>query len=630
MRVNSRVAGILMAAIACVSQAQSTAPVSDNAIPAAPQARSINQQVDGGQFHLLEAHNLFPQAISGRSQYLVPRPPNAMGAAMALRGSTGFHEELDRENSSGTGYQASSYVPLDSWIYPSFDRLAAMGYIPTSSATIRPWSRLECARLLAEAHEVTDEINETTAPLFSALDREFAHETHVIDGAPNAGSQVETVYGRFTGITGTPLRDSFHFGQTLADDFGRPYGHGANGIIGISGRGEAGPLALYFRGEYQYAGAIPLYSPAAQQAISAADGLPSGWNLRFGKTSRVRPVEVYAVLNLANWQLSFGQQSLWWGPDRTTSLILSNNAEAMPMLRLARAKPFKMPSFLGALGPGHFDAFFARQGGIHYVGLGANFTVHGDPAHALTPPPYLWGATLSFKPTENLEVGFAHTVIFAGYGRPLTFGTFLHTFSMYGNAQEVDPGKRVTQFNFTYHPPGLRKKVVLYTEEMAWDDPIQGKFIARYAMDPGIYIPRIPGVNKLDLRMEGVYTNLPKLPYQGYFYSNSHYPQGYTNYGQILGSWVGRQGQGGQASSTYWFSARNKATASYRKMTADKSLFRGGNLNDISGNLTWLIRRDMELSATTQYEHWKFPLLGTGATSNFTTTFEFRLFPKAR
>jgi len=297
------------------------------------------------------------------------------------------------------------------------------------------------------------------------------------------------------------------------------------------------------------------------------------------------------------------------------------------MLRLSRVRPTRLPSLLGLLGPIHFDSFLSREGGVHYVRLGPSFTLYGGPSQPLTPPPVLWGVTVSLKPTANFELGFSHTTIFAGYGRPLTFGTFFHTFSTTGNLQEVDPGKRATQFEFSYNLPGLKKNVVVYTEGFAWDDPLQGKFVGRYAMDPGVYIPRIPKLNRLDLRMEGVYTNLPKLPYQGYFYSNEHYPQGYTNYGQILGSWVGRQGSGGEASSTFWFSARNKATLTYRRMYSDKSFLEGGNLSHISGKVIWLLRPGAEFSAMCQYEQWKFPLLGAGAKSNFTSTFEVRLFP---
>jgi Capsule assembly protein Wzi len=567
-----------------------------------------------------EGHNsLLNDALSsGAAQWQPGLPPHI------------YDVDGQREESAGTRFKASSYVPLDSWIYPVFDRLAAMGYLPTSTAVIRPWTRLECARLLAEAHDSIDDVDDTNGTLLTALDTEFILEMNVIDGARNTGAQAESAYNRVTGIAGTPLRDSFHFGQTLVDDYGRPYGQGANVITGVSGRAEAGPLAFYIRGEYQYAAAMPAYNEAAQQAIAASDGLPFGWNLRFGTTSRARPIEVYASLNLSNWQISFGQQSLWWGPDRSTSLILSTNAAAMPMLRIDRTRPTRLPGPLSLLGPIHFDAFLARQGGIHYVGLGPTFILYGNASQPLTPPPYLWGIAVSIKPTENFEFGLAHTTIFAGYGRPLNLRTFIHSFSTTGNAQAVDPGKRVTEFNLEYHLPFLRRSVIVYDEGMAWDDPLQGKFVARYAMDPGVYLPRLPKLRKLDLRLEGVYTDLPKLVEQGFYYANAHYPQGYTNYGQILGSWIGRQGIGGEASSTYWLSARNKATISYRKMTSDKSLLQGGTLSDISGNVTWIVRSGVELSAIGQYEQWKFPLLGTGAKSNFTTGFEIRIFPKAR
>ena len=73
---------------------------------------------------------------------------------------------------------------------------------------------------------------------------------------------------------------------------------------------------------------------------------------------------------------------------------------------------------------------------------------------------------------------------------------------------------------------------------MAWDNPIQGHFTERFALDPGIYLPQISYIKKLDLRLEGVYTDLPGLPEEGYFYAIAHYLQGYTNNGQILGGWI--------------------------------------------------------------------------------------------
>src|SRR5262249_44040141 len=40
---------------------------------------------------------------------------------------------------------ALSYVPMESWVYPAIERLAAMGYIPSEFMGLRPWTRIECA-----------------------------------------------------------------------------------------------------------------------------------------------------------------------------------------------------------------------------------------------------------------------------------------------------------------------------------------------------------------------------------------------------------------------------------------------------------------------------------------------------
>src|SRR5690348_4024691 len=39
----------------------------------------------------------------------------------------------------------SIYVPLDSWVYAAFDRLAALGYASSAYSGMRPWTRGECA-----------------------------------------------------------------------------------------------------------------------------------------------------------------------------------------------------------------------------------------------------------------------------------------------------------------------------------------------------------------------------------------------------------------------------------------------------------------------------------------------------
>ena len=65
----------------------------------------------------------------------------------------GTFEREPKSEGYNPAYMGSTYVPLDSWVYPAFERLAALGYLPTEIIAIRPWPRLECARLIVEAEE---------------------------------------------------------------------------------------------------------------------------------------------------------------------------------------------------------------------------------------------------------------------------------------------------------------------------------------------------------------------------------------------------------------------------------------------------------------------------------------------
>jgi membrane-associated phospholipid phosphatase len=531
----------------------------------------------------------------------------------------------------------SSYVPVDSWVYPAFDRLIASGYINDRTVSIRPWSRLECARILSEVHQhLAEDLDSPDAHMMSLigdLDTEFGPETQLRTGnTPNVNAELESVYSRYTGISGPPLRDSFHFAQTIADDFGRPYGRGANNITGFSTNAAAGPFVIYVRGEYQYGSSSQEYTPAQAQDIAGSDfGLPVNSVPTFGKSSRLRTVEAYAGLNLANWQFTFGQQSLWWGANRSTSLLLSNNAEAMLMLRVERMSPMKLPSVLGLLGPMSVSGFLGRLGGHRYLRLGPDFVLYGDGIHQVDPQPYIWGANIAFKPTSNLELGFAITSVFAGHGRPLTLHTFLHTFSQHGNAQPVEPGDRSPAMSASYRLPKLRDKAVLYADAFSETQPFPLFFPLETALNAGIYLPQVPRIKKLDFRCEGIYTNIPgHNAGNNTYYVNAHYAEGDRNYGQLFTSWIGRGGNGGQASTTYWFSGRNQATLTYRRMTVNQSLLKGGNVDDISGGLNWMLRPHIEVAASLQYERWNFAELNPSPRSNLATTIEIRVWPKLR
>ena len=81
---------------------------------------------------------------------------------------------------------------------------------------------------------------------------------------------LESAYTRFMGIGGTTLRDSYHLGQTISNDYGRPYQSGFNNITGFSTVDELGRFSLYVRGEYQHApSAARVFTSLASQDLSA-------------------------------------------------------------------------------------------------------------------------------------------------------------------------------------------------------------------------------------------------------------------------------------------------------------------------------------------------------------------------
>src|SRR6266436_405545 len=172
----------------------------------------------------------------------------------------------------------SPYVPMDSWVYSAFDRLAAMGYVNSGMFGMRPWTRLECARLLTESedHGTVDDSSSEAARINLELAKEFSGELREMSGGENRGTKVESVYARVTGISGQPLTDGFHFGETIINDYGRPFQEGLNSADGFSAWATIGHLVAYVRGEYQHAPSAPALSESARQFIfSSNNSLPS-------------------------------------------------------------------------------------------------------------------------------------------------------------------------------------------------------------------------------------------------------------------------------------------------------------------------------------------------------------------
>lgn len=524
---------------------------------------------------------------------------------------------------------ASASVPLDSWVYPAFDRLTALGYAPSAYANLRPWTRMECARILFSAENdlyIADLANSSDPhpeayELYAALRTEFAselelYESSMSESGPRLGTstfRIESLYTRYLGIAGTPLDDSYHFGQSLINDFGRPYGQGSNVVSGISASATLGRAAFYFRGEYQHAAALPTYSLAVQQLLGQIDQTPPQLPIHTNALNQFRLLDAYAAWEFKTIQIFFGPQSLWWGPGRGGPPNLSDNAQPMNMLRLSNPSPWRLPSFLHWLGPLRWDSFIALMAGHHYP---------EDVA--------LQGQKISLKPTPNLEFGFSRTIVF----RPLTPGQFWKGFISVGNNRTTLPGSignRNGGFDFSYRVPGLRNWLVVYNDGLADHNPSPLGEPQLSLMNPGFYIPQIPKLPNFDFRGEMAWSDPPALAnWAGRFvYYDSFFHDSYTNDGNLIGSWVGREGHGFQLWSTYWFSPRRSVELGYRRAHVDNNFIPGGgNIQDFSVRSNWRLHSEFEFNAFFQFERWSFPVLAPLAGPDTVASIEISYHPK--
>src|SRR5215469_7207833 len=478
------------------------------------------------------------------------------------------HEFATDDRVRNPSFMGSPYVPLDSWVYPAIERLAALGYIKSSSLGIRPWTRLECARLLGEAAELDPE---TDAPsevqeLYAALSEEFAHDSDLMSGERNRDVQLESVYVRALGISGEPLTDNYHFGQTILNDYGRPYQKGFNSAAGVSGWTTAGPFVIYTRGEYQSAPSAPGLSPAALNFISNVDGLPPNPPaLPVASISRFQLLDAYVAMNVGNWQFSFGRRSLWWGPSDSGPMMFTNNiAPLNKMFSVDRVTPVRL-RWLGEI---QFEAFIGQLSGQRFLTptfSGTTGPVIGQYGHDLTRQPFLSGGKISFKLTQNFEFGLAKTTLYGGPGLPLTPNTFLKTtLGMHIHGDPLGDGR--SSADFSYRIPKMRDWLTFYGEALSEDEPSPIPYMRQSIFQGGLYFPKLPSVPKVDLRLEGGSTSA--VDYNGfsggYFYWNGQYLNGYTNGGGLIGSWLGREAQGESIRTNYWLSAKRKIGLEFR------------------------------------------------------------------
>jgi hypothetical protein len=586
---------------------------------------------------------LFLMAVNPLAAQLPP-------AASQGAGQGGPAPADSQSDACGSSVAGSPYIPVDSWVYPAVLRLYSLGFVDSVYLGMRPWTRSSVNNMLDEvgsriedydAGPATDE----AARIYKALTRELRFNPQASCQAPEDKVRVESVYSVARGISGTPLRDSYHLGSTVINDYGRPYQGGFNNYTGVSGYASAGRFLLHVRGEFHEAPSATGYSNTLTQTLANLDvgAFPVTNNPATGSPyiqttipqgpiaaiTDGRFLEAYASYRLLNHEISFGKQDDWLGPGLGGGMAYSNNAENIYSFRINRTEPLFIPLLSVLTGPFRYE-----------------FLVGSLKGHTYPNDPWVHLEKISFRPTENLEFGFERTVIWGGKGHePINLHTFLKSFFSVTAPTDAavkngpqDPGARFGAFDFSYRLPFVRNWLTLYSDSEVHDDlsPIDAP--RRTSWRPGLYLSHVPGIPRLDLRVEAASTDPPITNSNGghFMYYEYIQQQGYTNQGQLFGDWIGREDKGGQGWITYHLSGDEWLQIGVRNQKAAKDFIPGGTtLNDINFQVVKRIGKDFEVNGNFAYERWKAPIYLSGTPTQpvgqqtvTTTTIQLTWFPQ--
>ncbi len=456
----------------------------------------------------------------------------------------------------------SNNVPLDNWAYEGLDKLAGFGLIHSDVKGMRPYTRMEVARLVSEAIDAAKGENAALPSLISYfLDRfkqeyreelaRYGHgtpETSATALKPIVEAQATYVYSKgqpqyflntggvnqypisrgndIVGWTGTPL---------LPNDQGIVYGNGSN-------------YAFQFASSFEFLGLFSGYvEPLFLLRQDGSSGIASGGTPAtvgsYGTNDVALLTGYVKYASSHSFEIEIGRDSMWWGQGYTGTLILTDNAPPLDMIKVSNPAPIILPGFLRGLGPFKYSFFFARlEDNRDY-----SDTLYG-------------GERLDFKPTPNFEMGFSQTFQFGGVGSGSP-GTFLNWFElasmlkMGGTNNENE--NHEAAFDFRYRMPYFQD-AELYGEWGGEDtgfkpDNIRTFFLQDIGYQIGLYIPRLTSDARTDLRLEytdNVNEGGPGTVLNGFWYGHSVYRSGMTYYGFILGDPMGPDARQGFARLT--------------------------------------------------------------------------------
>lgn len=248
-------------------------------------------------------------------------------------------------------------------------------------------------------------------------------------------------------------------------------------------------------------------------------------------TARGQLIEGYAKGRLGFVELIVGREPLWWGPGFHGSMLISNNAVGLDLIRLRTANQVTLPWILEYLGPLKFEAFFGRL----------------EEERNNFPRSKVTGMRLDLAPFPWLEIGASRTVVFDGEGRPELHWYQYPGVWFFGNREGTEGSKYAgdNRFNLdvSLRLANVGKYVPITTDaevyvDFGWDDTCCGTFYVpiKPGAIVGLYLPNLFGFADTTFRAE--YSNSSSFQF-----TQGVWTDGYIRKGQVISHFEGTAGE---------------------------------------------------------------------------------------
>jgi Capsule assembly protein Wzi len=420
-------------------------------------------------------------------------------------------------------------LPLQHWSYDAIERLTALGIIDRAMVVAKPYSRKQAAKYIARAIERiradkirADGREALGEPLLERLMAEFRPElTDLGTLARKRSEPAQTV--RYGARLQTEV-DSFSVGSGQTVRFrenrgGEYYANGVQNQTDMRGWLEVGDWAAVM---------------VQPKFISNQNALSQGPVV--GPLTSLNDQNVYlreASLKLTFWNvaLEVGRGTQWWGPGYHGSLLLTNHAFPLDMIKFGSDETFRLPWVFSDLGQWKVNTFLARLEGAQTF-----------------PHENIFGLRISYLPTTWLELGFTRLTQFGGQGSGGSFPrTLVDCYKNPPNQSGVANCNEQAMLDFRARIPHVPYLIPfpsgmqIYGELGSEDKWSQIPIPSRAAYLAGLYIPQLFEGDTVDLRIEFADTDYTrrKTGLVGVWYNNGSFTNGMRQYGFPLGHSMG-------------------------------------------------------------------------------------------